>query len=465
MTQMGTETSNTQAQEPRRLAWMVLKESTTSQKTLDQTLEAFTTAFDSLSRRDRSLANALIYGTLRWRGHLDWIIAPFSQKKLQQVDPEVMWLLRMALFQIIHMDKIPVSAAVNTAVTVAKFHIHKGAAGFVNAVLRKAATKWQTIAPPNPDTDPEHFVSVEKSLPLWLARRWITRFGMAKTLALGDAINTIPPITLRVNTLKTSRETLLETMTSQAGHAWKTSTSALGISLKGPSMAIHDMDAFKAGEFQVQDEAAQLVTAHFLNPRPGERILDACAGLGGKTGHIAQLMENRGKIVAGDTDPRKLTQLEDEMKRLGLDIISTRTINLLKPETLDFKMPFDRVLVDAPCSGLGVLRRNPDTKWKRTKKDIARLAVRQEKMLFNIADLVAPGGTLVYAVCSCEPRENETVIQNFLARRPDFTIDMKNALGHGPRENDPVSSHGCFCTWPDTLDMDGFFAVALHREK
>jgi len=451
--------------EPRRLAWMVLKECTLSQKTLDQTLEEFTIPLESLTKLDRALANALIHGTLRWKGHLDWIIAPFSQKKLQQVDPEVLWLLRMALFQIIHMDKIPTSAAVNTAVTVAKFHIHKGAAAFTNAVLRKASTHWQTIAPPDPDATPELFVSVEKSLPLWLVRRWITRFGMEKTLALGDAINKIPPITLRVNTLKTSRDVLLEALLPHTNRAWKTPSSSVGISLKKPSMAIHELPAFKAGEFQVQDEAAQLVTARFLNPQPGERILDACAGLGGKTGHIAQLMENRGELVAGDTDPNKLKQLEQEMTRLGIDMVSTRTINLLKPETLDFTTPFDRVLVDAPCSGLGVLRRNPDTKWKRSKKDVARLAVRQEKMLFHAADLVAPGGTLVYAVCSCEPRENQTVIQEFLAQRSDFTIDVKTVSSHDDPNLAPVSADGMFCTWPDALDMDGFFAVALHRKN
>ncbi len=463
---MGTETNTaTQPPDPRRLAWMVLKESTLSQKTLDQTLEAFAVPFDNLPRRDRALANALIYGTLRWRGHLDWIIAPFSKKKPEQVDPEVMWLLRMALFQIIHMDKIPVSAAVNTAVTVAKFHIHKGAAGFVNAVLRKAATQWQTVAPPPPDTAPAQFISVEKSLPLWLAKRWLSRFGMEKTMALSDAINQIPPITLRVNTLKTSRDALLETLSPQVNQAWKTRSSSLGINVKGPSMALHELAPFKAGQFQVQDEAAQLVTAHFLAPQPGERILDTCAGLGGKTGHIAQLMGNKGEVVAGDVDPDKLGQLTQEMDRLGFDIVSTRPLNLLKKETLDFSAPFDRVLVDAPCSGLGVLRRNPDTKWKRTKKDLARLAVRQEKMLLNAADAVAPGGCLVYAVCSCEPRENETVVQNFLTQRPDFTIDRKTALGHGARENDPVSAKGFFCTWPDTPDMDGFFAVTLKRER
>ncbi|SMC46802.1 16S rRNA (cytosine967-C5)-methyltransferase [Desulfocicer vacuolatum DSM 3385] len=451
--------------EPRQLAWMVLKESTLSQKTLDQTLEAFSLPLESLKKRDRALANALIHGTLRWKGHLDWIIAAFSRTKPEQVDPEVMWLLRMALFQIIHMDKIPTSAAVNTAVNVAKFHIHKGAAGFTNAVLRKAATHWQSVAPPDPDLTPELFVAVEKSIPLWLARRWITRFGMEKTMALGDAVNEIPPITLRVNTLKTCRDDLINALSSHAHRVWQTPYSSLGISLKKPSMPIHELPAFKAGEFQVQDEAAQLVTARFLDPQPGERILDACAGLGGKTGHIAQLMENRGTIVAGDTDPGKLNQLDQEMKRLGIDMVSTRKINLLKTETLDFNTHFHRVLVDAPCSGLGVLRRNPDTRWKRTKKDVARLAVRQEKMLFNAADLVAPGGTLVYAVCSCEPRENQTVIQNFLDRKKEFTIKVKAASPHDSGTPLPLSPQGMFCTWPDALEMDGFFAVALQRKK
>lgn len=449
--------------DPRHTAWMILKESTLSKRTLDHTLEGMADTLNEMSRRDRALTNALVYGTLRWKGYLDGIIAAFSSKRLEDVDPEVMWLLRMALFQIIHLDKIPVSAAVNTAVDVAKKEIHKGAAGFINAVLRKAAPRWQTVTAPPADTAPAEFIAMEKSLPLWLARRWLDRYGIKKTLLLCDAVNTIPPITLRVNTLKTDREQLLAALVPDTARIEKTSFSLLGLRIKGPKTAIHDLTSFTAGDFQVQDEAAQLVTSHFLAPQPGERVLDACAGLGGKTGHMAQLMENCGEVVAADADPDKLKRLEQEMQRLGVDMVTTRRMNLLKAdETVDIA-PFDRILVDAPCSGLGVLRRNPDTRWKRSKKDIARLAVKQEKMLSAAAELVKPGGTLVYAVCSCEPRENEKVIEHFLDRHNDFSIDKTKSLT--PDDAAPACRDGFFRTYPDVLDMDGFFAVAMTRSK
>ncbi|KJR41766.1 sun protein [Candidatus Magnetoovum chiemensis] len=207
-----------------------------------------------------------------------------------------------------------------------------------------------------------------------------------------------------------------------------------------------------------------------LNPLSGERILDACAGLGGKTGHIAQIMENKGLVVACDIDPEKLTSLEKEMNRLGIDIVKTLCKDILKSE-IDEPI-FDRVLVDAPCSGMGVLRRNPDTKWKRDKKDIARLAIRQEKMLLSVADLVKNGGILLYAVCSCEKRENEDVVDNFLKQRPDFK--KHNFVGNQSlsyylssqvqfSNSAMVADNGYFKTYPEHIEMDGFFAAIMKR--
>jgi 16S rRNA (cytosine967-C5)-methyltransferase len=221
------------------------------------------------------------------------------------------------------------------------------------------------------------------------------------------------------------------------------------------------MQAFKEGRFAVQDGAAQLVSL-LLNPRPGETVLDACAGLGGKTTHLAQIMENRGRIVALDHIAAKLERLEKEARRLGVEIIETRRLDLNRrpdPESLPV---FDRILLDAPCSGLGVLRRNPDAKWSAHKRDIAGFARRQQRFLDHLAPLVKPGGVLVFAVCSMEPEENEQVIADFLKKHPDFDIKTPGSI---QREilHPFVDADGFLRTTPQLHNMDGFFAARLTR--
>ncbi|MGD9731681.1 MAG: transcription antitermination factor NusB, partial [Desulfamplus sp.] len=388
--------------DPRYAALLILKENSHTRVTLDKILEQFSPNLEMLSKLDRSLANAIVYGTLRWQAYLDWIIQPFSDRKLETLKTEVIYILRMAIFQIVFMDKIPVSAAVNTAVNLAKKVSHQGTAGFVNAVLRKASanfkdienstqiadykdiTSVKNISFPDPASEPELYISIVKSMPLWLVRRWTAKFGFDKTQRLCDTINTIPPITIRANTLKIDRDSLLSIYSPYAETISPTNDSPDGISFTKPKIPIHESEPFKNGLFQVQDEAAQLVTI-MLNPLPKDRVLDACAGLGGKTGHIAQLMQNQGVIVACDNDAQKLNSLEQEMKRLGVNIVQPLCKDILKADLADFDALFDKVLVDAPCSGMGVLRRNPDAKWKRTKKDLARFGIRQEKMLLNAA--------------------------------------------------------------------------------
>lgn len=448
--------------DPRYAALLILKENSHTRVTLDKILEQFSPNLEMLSKLDRSLANAIVYGTLRWQAYLDWIIQPFADRKLETLKTEVIYILRMAIFQIVFMDKIPVSAAVNTAVNLAKKVSHQGTAGFVNAVLRKASanfkdienstqiadykdiTNVKNISFPDPASEPELYISIVKSMPLWLVRRWTAKFGFDKTQRLCDTINTIPPITIRANTLKIDRDSLLSIYSPYAETISPTNDSPDGISFTKPKIPIHESEPFKNGLFQVQDEAAQLVTI-MLNPLPKDRVLDACAGLGGKTGHIAQLMQNQGVIVACDNDAQKLNSLEQEMKRLGVNIVQPLCKDILKADLADFDALFDKVLVDAPCSGMGVLRRNPDAKWKRTKKDLARFGIRQEKMLLNTANLVKAGGHLLYAVCSCETRENEDVIENFLQQRPDFSLEKE------------------FRTYPDNIEMDGFFAALMER--
>ncbi|MBT3806545.1 MAG: 16S rRNA (cytosine(967)-C(5))-methyltransferase RsmB [Desulfobacula sp.] len=449
---------------PRHIALNVLVSWHNSSQNLDKSMENLSLEISSLTKNDRNLCNALIFGVLRHRGSIDWTLSTFSKTPLKKLNITLLYLLRIALFQIQYLDRIPAFAAINTTVDIAKKLLGKKAAGFINAVLRNAADNFSKVAFPDIKKNKSKFISIKFSLPLWLSKKWNHAFGFEKVCRLCQQINTIPQITLRTNTSKNNRQSLAKELSFVAKNIQLTEYASQGISFTNPSIPIQEFETFKLGLFQIQDEAAQIVT-DFLAPVPNEKILDACAGLGGKTGHIAQLMENKGTIIASDVDPKKLESLEIESKRLGIDIIHTKPLNLLKTSIKDFNFYFDRVLIDAPCTGLGVLRRNPDTKWDRSKNDIARLSGQQKKMLNSAANLVKPGGLLVYAVCSCEKEENEDVIHHFLNKRKDFSIDKDfKSNNYDSLITSLISGEGFLKTYPDANNMDGFFAARLKRK-
>jgi 16S rRNA (cytosine967-C5)-methyltransferase len=431
------------------------------QQTLDSLLESFSADNVDVPKREQSLLRALVFGVLRWRGRLDYVISHFSRTRFDKINPIVLNVLRLALFQIIYLDRIPDSAAVNTAVELAKACGATWVVGYVNALLRKAAREYQSVSWPNIAKAPVAALAVDKSFPEWIIRKWLHRYGPANTANLCDSINTIAPITVRTNTLKVSPAQLSEKLANEAVRIQETSFAPDGIAMVNPAASIPELDAFKSGCFQVQDEAAQLVSL-LLDPRPGETVLDACAGLGGKTGHIAQLMKNAGKIVALDVNASKLQRLEFEMQRLGVSIVSTYCENIEKGAPRGQVTGFDRVLLDAPCSGLGVMRRNPDIKWRTSKGNLAKYKTRQIRLLENISHLVKPSGILVYAVCSPEPEENEMVIKEFLKKHPEFVIDKE--FGKLPDKLCTMAdSPGVFKNYPLLNQMDGFFAIRLQQ--
>jgi 16S rRNA (cytosine967-C5)-methyltransferase len=445
----------------RHIAITILIDAEKNKVVLDQSLNKFSKNLEKLSKKDRALTNSIIFGTLRHRARLDWIIKPFSNKKLEEVDSIILWAIRAALFQIMFMDKIPVSAAVNTAVNIVKTEAGRGAANFTNAVLRKASDKYSKVKLPDKKNDPALFVSIDKSIPLWLSQKWIKQYGFDECITLCDAINTIPLITIRANTLKTSRENLFKLIENDVKNACFTEYAHDGISFTNPSVPVHTLNSFKDGLFQVQDQAAQLTTI-MLNPRPGETILDACAGNGGKTAHAAQLMSNKGKIIATDTSGKRLANLEKEITRLSLDIVETKQTNILKYIDKSLDNAFDKVLVDAPCTGLGVLRRNPDSKWNKTYKDVKRLAAKQKRLLSKAAQFVKPEGKILFSVCSTEREENEDVINHFLEHNSNFIID-KNC-GSTLKESF-FTDQGFFKSYPHSPFMDGFFAAGLIKKQ
>ena len=445
------------ALDTRRTALNILLDCTQKNHTLDRALEACRPLLEGLGQQDKNLCHAIVFGVLRHRSYLDFIIQAFSNTKISRMDLSVLYVLRMAVFQMQFLDRVPDFAAINTAVDLAKARGGKKIAGFVNAVLRNAARKIDTLVWPDQHKDLLAYINVVHSIPLWLARRWLDRYGPETTLDLCRYVNQIPPVTLRTNTLKTSR-TELARLLADAGHETDfTLCSPDGILLAGTGIHVEELTGFANGLFQIQDEAAQLVS-RIVDPQKGETILDACAGLGGKSLHLAQLMENTGEIFAVDTDANKLAQLAAEARRLGITCVKIQVLDLLKADVSDFPGFFDRVLVDAPCTGLGVVRRNPDAKWTRAVQDIQRMAARQKRLLNRAASLVKPGGTLVYAVCSCEQEENEAVIAAFLQKRKDFAL---NPVGD-------FYGRACgrfFTTFPAPMGMDGFFAARFTRES
>jgi 16S rRNA (cytosine967-C5)-methyltransferase len=448
---------------PRKTALLVLD--TLSQKHHSHLDRIITDVVDNadlhLSGRDRNFINILIFGVLRWREKIDWIIARHSNTPLKKINPGVLNILRLGLYQIFFLDRVPDSAAVNTSVELAKQSAPQWVVKYVNAVLRNAVRSQNTLAFPSMGDDPARSISVNQSFPLWLTRRWIKRFGIKDCQALCDAFNAIPPITVRCNTLKLLREKLQDALLQDAQEICVTLYSPAGLSFEQPQKPISEFSAFQNGLFQVQDEAAQLI-ACLLAPQPHEIILDACAGVGGKTGHIAQLMENKGRIIAADRDRKKLSQLENTMQQLGVGNVTITEYDFNQP-VQNFKYSeFDRILVDAPCSGTGVIRRNPDTKWNVSESLFTQSGKNQLHLLRNISSLLKIGGTLIYAVCSFEPEENESVINRFLQTHKNFVVCR--TYSNLPFDIRSFSdSNGFFRTFPHIHDMDGFFAVCLKR--
>jgi 16S rRNA (cytosine967-C5)-methyltransferase len=307
--------------------------------------------------------------------------------------------------------------------------------------------------------DPEKAISVLHSHPRWLVERWLDEFGIDETLAICRANNTLPPVALRVNSLKASREQACAALEREGMTAQPTVFSPDGIILTSPAARLRETIAFRDGLIRVQDEASQLI-ARLTDPQPGERLLDLCAGAGGKTLHLAALMENRGSITAVDHQSEKLRLLREEAGRLGVTIVETQTADALAPPET-FRGIFDRVLLDAPCSALGTLRRNPEIRWRLAPADIEKCSQIQRRLLRSAADCVRPGGRLIYSVCAVTPEENEAVIEDLLNSRTDFSLIKPPIAGGIPHEL--IDAAGFFRTSPHRHGTDGFFAALFIR--
>lgn len=410
--------------------------------------------------RDRALTTELVYGVLRQRGRLDFALAGFCQKPLAKVEPTVLMLLRLGAYQILFLDRVPDSAAVNETVELARRRKLDRATGFINGILRALIRGREKIRWPSLGKDPRAHLRDVLSLPPWLADKLLSGYGPEEAAGIAGALLQPPPFTLRVNTLKIGRDDFLREIGRHGHPGEPTRYAPEGVVLTGKGRTHLPGDA--EGWYQVQDEASMLIS-HLLGPEAGEQILDACAAPGGKTTHIAALSENGASVTALDLHPRRVRLVEEGARRLGCRGIAARTWDLTNPPSFLQPRSFDRVLVDAPCSGLGVLRRNPEIRWRRTGKDIREMAELQRTILDRVANLVRPGGVLLYSLCTFTAEETTEVTDDFLKNHPDFVAEDL-------RREAPDSwaslfdEHGRLRTWPHRHGgMDAFFAVRFRR--
>jgi 16S rRNA (cytosine967-C5)-methyltransferase len=448
--------SQTHTPPVRRLALQILCRVETTGAFADQ-LVSHLAASHRLAPEARGFLRELTYGVLRWRNRLDWWLAQCSDRALASLTPQVRNLLRLGAYQLCAMTHIPPYAAVSETVRLAHQVEHAGVAAFVNAVLRALARRREALALPGPDEDLLDYLTVTESHPRWLVERWLSRFGPAQTIAMCQANNQRPPLVLRANRRRASRERLLEALRADGCRAEPCAFAPDGVRLDDHP-PLERLRAYQDGWFAVQDEAA-ILCGYLVAPQPGERVLDACGAPGGKATHLAELMDDRGEVVCLDVNPRRLRLVEDTARRLGLRSLACVPGDATR---IAFDAPFDRILVDAPCSGLGVLRRHPDAKWRKDAALIATMARQQRAILLHISQFVKPGGRVVYVTCSTEPEENQDVVRAFLQAAPAFRgEDAAGSLPETARRF--VRDEGWFQTWPGPEGLDGFFGACLRR--
>ena len=404
-----------------------------------------------LTPRDRALCHELVMGVLRWQLWLDRLAEYFSKRPTTELDPAIRLILRLGLYQLRFLSRVPASAVVNESVNLVHRARLRSAGALVNAVLRRAARELEVDSALG-IIDPIERLAVVTSHPAWLIERWTKAFGHQETESFARANNRPAPIAFRVVNQRASEDEVIAKLRASgaslepstiARHAWRiTDQGALFY------------EQVANGEVYVQDEASQMV-AQVLDAQPGENVLDLCAAPGSKTTQIADRL--KGLVIASDIHSHRLRTVKDTAKLQGLSNIRFLTLNGLEPLPFS-ESSFDRVLVDAPCSGTGTLRRNPEIRWRISADDIDDLSSRQQRLLLNAARVVKPGGRLVYSTCSVEPDENEAVVQTFLENNINFSL---LALPSGAALTIP----GTVRTWPQHHDTDGFFVAALQRNR
>ncbi len=443
----------TKKRSAREWALIILKRVTEEQAyahiVLDQSLEK-----SNLLDLDKSLVTELVYGTLQYLNQMDWIIGQFSSQKVKKIAPWIKNILRMGIYQLIYLDHIPSHAAVHEAVELAKKYGHAGTVRFVNGVLRSILRQKDNISYPDIKQDPIAHITYKYAHPEWLVKAWVKELGVDETILLCKENNDKAPMVLRTNTLCMTRDMLKEQLEAEGVETIESKWTPEALKVMS-RFNVRRSEAFDKGFFQVQDESSQLV-ARLLDPRPDEFIIDSCSAPGGKTTHIAQLMENTGRILACDIQNNKLSLVAQSTARLGITIVETKRMDARDLQH-DFSAKADRVLVDAPCSGLGIIRRKPDIKWQKGLEQLEKLPELQLEILSQAAQCVRTGGYLVYSTCTLNPAENQGVIKSFLSINPDFQLV--------PLAEEWPQKEGMVHLFPHRHGTDGFFMAKMRRKE
>ncbi|HEY3451208.1 MAG TPA: 16S rRNA (cytosine(967)-C(5))-methyltransferase RsmB [Myxococcales bacterium] len=435
----------------RSIAYKVLLQVERADAYLNVALDAALRSAGAISRQDAGLATEISYGVARRMLSLDAALARHSKRPLRKLETGVLVALRIGAYQLLFLDRVPGHAAVDATVELAKKQGLARASGFINAVLRKIADERQIPLP----ADPIEKLSVESSHPAWLIRRWVARLGEQDTAELCRADNEPAPVCVRVNLTRNTRDEAQAALAAAGVTSRPTPYSPLGLWLENPG-PLAALEPFQKGLFQVQDEAAQLVSLA-AQARPGMRILDACAAPGAKACHLAEQLQGEGEIFAVDVHERKLRKLEEEAARLGVGgILRMRAADASRPMPLP-ERSFDLVLLDAPCSGLGTLRRHPELRYRRVEADLARLAELQRALADNLIKYLRPGGAFVYAVCSPEPEEGTQQA----ARLASGPLRMAKLEAPGVPWEKVTGPDGALATLPHRHHADGFYAARL----
>jgi 16S rRNA (cytosine967-C5)-methyltransferase len=397
----------------------------------------------ALDPRDRNLITEIVYGSIQHQRLIDFYLQPLIKKKLDQLEQWVKQLLRLSMYQLLFLDRVPERAVVHEAVEISKILGHRGITGMVNGILRNflrsPRASFEKIK------DPVERLAVKTSHPTWLVQRWVNQFGLDTTTNICEENNRPAKITIRVNRLRGSREQVKGLLIQEGFEVEETSQAQDGLRiLSGGNVA--QTSLFQEGYITIQDESSMLI-APLLDPKPGMKVLDACAAPGGKTTHLAEYMENEGQLIAVDLHPHKEKLVQASVKRLGTTIVQTMVADARKLDD-HLKPEFDRILLDAPCSGFGVIRRKPDVKWKKDEADISQIADVQVGLLSKVSSLLKEKGQLVYSTCTLDQEENQGVVDRFLTEHPHFSVVEGSAQQ----------------ILPHHFGSDGFFMIKLEKK-
>lgn len=411
--------------------------------------------YGELSSQDKALLNELVHGVTRWMNRLDWILGGFYFGQFSKAIPILKNTLRVALYQILFLDKIPHHAAVNEAVEFIKKIQGTRSGDLVNAVLRNIIRSLDVIRYPDKNEDTLNYLSVYYSHPVWLVKKWLNRYGQEFTEKLMLENNERPKLTLRYNQILTDKENFIKNL-NEAELKFREAKYLPHFIILSNLTNIAEWSYFKNGYFSIQDESAGIPCV-MLDPQPNEEILDLCSAPGGKTTYIAELLMNKGKVYAVDKYQSRIEILKRNVDRLKL-----ANVEFIEgdSETLEFKQ-VDKILVDAPCTGLGVLTKKPDIKWKRDSEDIKKLNNIQKRLLENASKYLKVDGVIVYSTCSIEPEENFEIIKDFLTNHPNFELITK----HPNISPELIDENGCVSTFPHIHSIDGSFSAKLVRKS